>query len=51
MSCTPCQRRRQMLAEAKEKGGAKGVMKIIPAVVKDTVKNPPQLVRKGKPNG
>lgn len=50
MSCTPCQRRRQMLAEAKERGGAKGVMKVIPAVVKDVVKNPPRMV-KGKPNG
>lgn len=50
MSCTPCQRRRQMLTQAKEKGGAKGVLKIIPAVVKDTVKNPPRLV-KGKSNG
>lgn len=50
MSCTPCQRRRQMLAEAKERGGAKGVMKIIPAVMKHTIKNPPRLV-KGKVNG
>lgn len=51
MSCTPCQRRRQMLVEAKERGGVKGLIKAVPAVLKDAVKNPPQMVKKEKPNG
>lgn len=43
MSCTPCARRRKMLAEAAKAQGMKGVAKAIPAIVRDTVKNPPKL--------
>lgn len=49
MTCTPCQKRRQMLADAKKAEGLKGVVKAIPAVVKDAVKNPPTM--KGRRNG
>lgn len=43
MACSPCQKRRQMLADAKKAAGIKGVVKALPAVVADAVKNPPKL--------
>lgn len=49
-SCTPCQKRRQMLADAKKAQGLKGIAKVLPAVAHDVVRNPPRLV-KGNRNG
>lgn len=43
MACTPCKKRRQMLADAQKAAGIKGVVKAIPAVIRDTVKNPPTM--------
>lgn len=43
MTCSPCQKRRQMLADAKKAEGLKGVVKALPAVAADTIKNPPKL--------
>lgn len=47
MACGPCEKRRQMIAEARKKAGAKGVLKVLPKVARDVVKNPPNL-RKGR---
>lgn len=40
MPCRPCQARREMLATAKTKGGIKGVVKVLPAVVVHMVRKP-----------
>jgi hypothetical protein len=36
-----------MIAEARKQAGAKGVLKVLPKVARDVVKNPPN-VRKGR---
>lgn len=51
MACSPCEKRRQMLAEARRQGGAKGVLKVLPKVARDTIRNPPRFVREDKRNG
>lgn len=38
-----------MLAEARKAAGVKGVVKAIPSVIRDVVKNPPNI--RGKRNG
>ncbi|MDH0869745.1 hypothetical protein [Agrobacterium pusense] len=43
MPCSSCEKRRQMLAEAKKRDGLKGMIKELPAIVRDTVKNPPNI--------
>lgn len=43
MACSSCEKRRQMLAEAKKRDGLKGVVKAVPAIVRDTIKNPPNI--------
>lgn len=48
MACGPCEKRRQMIAEARRNGGIKAVLKAVPSVIRDTVKNPPKLVDKRK---
>lgn len=50
MACGPCEKRRQMLADAKRKDGAKGVVNAIPKVMRDLIKNPPNI-RKGVRHG
>lgn len=49
MACSSCEQRRKMLAEARKKAGLKGVVKTIPTVIRDVVKNPPNI--RGKRNG
>lgn len=49
MTCSSCEKRRQMLADARKKAGLKGVVKALPAVMRDTVKNPPNI--RNKRNG
>lgn len=51
MACGPCEKRRQMLAEARKQAGVKGMVKALPSVIKDTVKNPPRFIREDKRNG
>lgn len=46
MACTPCENRRRMLADAGKRAGVKGVLKALPAVVRDTIKNPPDIRKK-----
>lgn len=43
MACGPCEKRRQMIAEARKQAGAKGVLKVLPKVARDVVKNPPNI--------
>lgn len=50
MACGPCEKRRQMIADARKKAGIKGVVKALPSIVRDTVKNPPNI-RREKRNG
>lgn len=45
MACGSCEKRRQMLAEARKQAGVKGVVKVLPKVLRDTVKNPPNIRR------
>jgi hypothetical protein len=47
MACGPCEKRRQMIAAARKQAGAKGVLKVLPKVARDVVKNPPNI-RKGR---
>lgn len=47
--CFSCQMRRKMLAEARKAAGIKGVVKAVPTVIRDVVKNPPNI--RGKRNG
>jgi len=49
MACSSCEKRRQMLAEARKQAGLKGVVKALPKVMRDTVKNPPNI--RNKRNG
>ncbi|CAN7390915.1 hypothetical protein [Neorhizobium sp. LjRoot104] len=49
MACSSCEQRRKMLAEARKQAGLKGVVKAIPTVIRDVVKNPPNI--RGKRNG
>jgi len=49
LGCFTCQARREMLAAARKEAGLKGVVKAIPSVIRDTVKNPPKL--RDKRNG
>lgn len=37
-----------MIAEARQNGGIKAVVKAVPSVIRDTVKNPPKLRDKRK---
>ncbi|MBG6211694.1 hypothetical protein IWQ49_006385 [Labrenzia sp. EL_126] len=46
MACGSCQKRRQMIAEARRKAGVRGVIKASPAIVRDTIKNPPRIGKK-----
>lgn len=41
--CSGCERRRKMIKEGYEKGGVKGAVKAVPAVVRDIIKG-------GEPN-
>jgi hypothetical protein len=50
MACSSCEKRRQMLAAAKKNAGVVGVIKALPSIVRDTVKNPPNI-RRVKRNG
>ncbi|WP_153315475.1 hypothetical protein [Agrobacterium tumefaciens] len=43
MPCSSCEKRRQMLAEARKQAGLKGVVKELPNIIRDTVKNPPNI--------
>lgn len=43
MPCGPCEKRRQMIAEARKQAGAKGILKVLPKVARDVVKNPPNI--------
>ncbi|QQM29306.1 hypothetical protein JET14_13320 [Martelella lutilitoris] len=43
MVCAACLKRRKMIEEARKREGVKGVLKIAPAVIKDTIKNPPNI--------
>lgn len=43
MACGSCEKRRQMIAEARKQAGAKGVLKVLPKVARDVVKNPPNI--------
>lgn len=43
MPCRSCAERRRMLAEARKKEGAKGVVKALPKVAGHLVKNPPKV--------
>lgn len=43
MVCAACRKRRKMIDEARKREGAKGIAKIVPAVIKDTIKNPPNI--------
>ncbi|MGV1985602.1 hypothetical protein ACQZ5N_03210 [Agrobacterium sp. 22-221-1] len=43
MACSSCEKRLQMLAEAKKRDGLKGVVKELPNIIRDTVKNPPNI--------
>ncbi|SHI79659.1 hypothetical protein SAMN02745911_1195 [Aureimonas altamirensis DSM 21988] len=45
MPCCRCQARREMLATAKAKDGIKGVVKVLPAVGRHMLTNPPKLKR------
>lgn len=49
MACSSCEQRRKLLAEARKKAGLKGVVKAVPTVIRDVVKNPPNI--RGKRNG
>lgn len=49
MPCGSCEKRRQMIAEARKKGGVKNVVKALPRIVRDVAKNPP--IFRGKRNG
>lgn len=49
MTCSSCEQRRKMLADARKAAGLKGVVKTIPTVIRDVVKNPPKL--RDKRNG
>jgi hypothetical protein len=51
MACSPCEKRRRIIAEARKKAGFKGVIRIAPAIVRDTVRNPPSIMKKGKSDG
>lgn len=51
MACGPCAKRRQMLADAQKAGGVKAVVKTMPTVIRDTIKNPPKFTREDKRNG
>ena len=43
MTCGSCEKRRQMIAEARKQGGVKGAVKALPRIARDVVKNPPKL--------
>ena len=43
MACGSCEQRRKMLADARKKSGVKGVVKAVPNVIRDIVKNPPNI--------
>lgn len=43
MACSSCEKRRQMIAEAKKRDGLKGVVKELPNIIRDAVKNPPNI--------
>lgn len=47
MACSSCEQRRRMIAEARKQTGLKGVIKVLPKIAADTVKNPP-TIRKGR---
>lgn len=49
MACSSCEQRRKMLAEARKAAGLKGVVKAMPTVIRDVVKNPPNI--RNKRNG
>lgn len=49
MACGSCEQRRKILADVRKKAGLKGVAKAIPSVIRDVVKNPPNI--RGKRNG
>jgi len=44
--CGPCQQRRQMIAEARQSAGLPGVMRALPMIARDIVKNPPKIGKK-----
>jgi hypothetical protein len=48
MACGPCEKRRQMIAEARKKAGIKGVVKSLPMIARDIVKNPPNIRNKSR---
>lgn len=41
--CGPCGRRRKMAADAYRRDGLPGVVKALPAIVRDTIRNPPNI--------
>jgi hypothetical protein len=47
--CDPCRKRRELLAQVRKQQGVKGVLKAVPTVIRDVVKNPPNI--RGKRNG
>ncbi|MDO9417021.1 hypothetical protein [Pararhizobium sp.] len=50
MACGSCEKRRKMLADAR-KQGVKGVVKALPTVARDILRNPPRFTREEKRNG
>ncbi len=46
MPCGSCEKRRQMIAEARKQGGVKGVVKSLPKIVRHFVNNRPVIKRK-----